>query len=234
MDADFPDEMTESIERFFREVHPKLIPGQDVYPEVFETALFFPLQRQRELARMMQIARSISPKTVMEIGADKGGGLYHWCNSLPTVKNVIACEIRGTPYGGIFEDGFPITSFLWIEGPSRDASLLGLVKTYLKTETIDCLFIDGCKLTMLEDFDAYLPTMSKGGIVFIHDVQDDYPAQTFNALRNRGYRTELILDKSEASEAVAREKAGEVTKSPWDGWLKYWIGRSCGVGVVYV
>src|SRR5688572_14395248 len=122
MDAPFPAEMMASIERFFKEVHPTLSWGQDVYPEVFETELFFPLQRQRELARMMQVARTVGghtcptcggdgqetfiklpedprpkgttqrcsqckgfgkvgggPTTVMEIGADKGGGLYHWC-----------------------------------------------------------------------------------------------------------------------------------------------------------
>ena len=59
MDAPFPAGMMPCIEQFFREVHPNLKPGQDMYPEVFDTTHFFPLQRQRELARMMQIASGV-------------------------------------------------------------------------------------------------------------------------------------------------------------------------------
>ena len=52
---------------------------------------------------MLAIANKYSPTTIYEIGADKGGGLYHWCMSCPTVKHVIACEIRGLPYKELFE-----------------------------------------------------------------------------------------------------------------------------------
>jgi len=88
---------------------------------------------------------------------------------------------------------------------------------------------------MAEDFYAYLPLMRSGGVVFIHDVQDDHPYQAFNRIALTGkFRTEIIVDKSEAFEALERRKTGEVVTSAWDGWLKQWAGYSCGVGVIYI
>ena len=64
--------------------------------DVYAHPVLFPLQRQAEAAEMVKVARGVSPTVVMEIGADKGGGILAWC-MLPTVRRVIACEIRGTP-----------------------------------------------------------------------------------------------------------------------------------------
>lgn len=243
MDAPFPEGMLADIEKFFREVHPTLEPGKDMYDEVFATNHFFPLQRKRELTRMMQIARNVSPATVMEIGADKGGGLYHWCMCLPTVRNVIACEIRGTPYCDPFEAAFPNIDFLWLaessqgDGGPRRTSTIDVVKMFLKQDSIpaprkiDVLFIDGDKLGMLKDFEAYLPMVRQpGGVVFIHDVQDHEPYHQFQGIVKRGYRTETIIDKSEYFGLPFDFQP----KTPWEGWLQHWRGRSCGVGVVYL
>ena len=60
MDDPFPAGMMPDIEKFFREIHPTLKPGQDLYEEIFATDYFFPLQRKRELVQMMQIARSVN------------------------------------------------------------------------------------------------------------------------------------------------------------------------------
>jgi hypothetical protein len=267
MDAPFPLAMMPDIEKFFREVHPTLKPGQDSYPEVFATELFFPLQRRRELEKMMQIARGTGPVcptcrgatmpmppsedadcktckgtcqgpvTVMEIGADKGGGLYHWCMCLPTVRNVIACEIRGTPYSELFCKAFLTPHFpysgdcrmTWLNQSSYDQVTTDRVKRELTYGPIDVLFIDGDKLGFLKDFYAYLPLMRQpGGVVFLHDITDKYkggPGEAFQILKDRGFRAESIVDTTEVADA---------DDTPHGGWLKHWRGRSCGVGVIYV
>ena len=243
MDAPFPARMMPSIEHFFREVHPTLTPGQDVYPEVFASELFFPLQRPKELEAMIRLARGINPVTVAELGCDKGGGLYHWAMCLPTVENVIGCEIRGTPYRDVFEKAWgirdrmnPLTAekdFLWC--PHSSLNAVHDVRDWMDGASIDVLFIDGDKAGMLKDFDAYLPLMRRpGGVVFMHDVSDDMPARAFTEIMRRGFRTELILDRSEGLEAGEREDRGEQPRNPHDGWLMHWRGRSCGVGVIYV
>lgn len=244
MDASFPDGMIPCIEKFF-ESEDTRAPGLDLYYDVFDTELFFPLQRKDETRVMIQAARSVNPRVVMEIGADKGGGLYHWCKSLPTVKQVIACEIRGAPYKHLFERHFPDIEFLWAEkgstevlrtGPVIEVRTQDVVAQWLQERDakIDVLFIDGCKLSMESDFDAYLPLMRKGGVVFIHDVQDREPRAAFERVKARGYRTRTVVLTGEATEALDREERGYPPKNPHEAWLRHWRGRSCGLGVIYL
>lgn len=238
MDAPFPTEMVPCIEQFLANDHSRLA-GLDLYPEVFHSDHFFPLQRMRETEAMIRIARDVSPQTVMEIGADKGGGLYHWCKCLPTVMRVIGCEVRGLPYASLFERAFPGINFCWMPCSSYEPitvqSVTGWMTQYTRwTPGIDVLFIDGDKGRFLEDFDAYLPLMSPHGIVFMHDIQDEAPREAFLKVRERGYRCEAIIDTSEAEGAGVRHLRGDPVTSPYEGWLRHWRGRSCGVGVIYM
>jgi hypothetical protein len=238
MDAPFPSGMLKCIEVFLQEDSHRPV-GCDIYDEVFETSLFFPLQRKRELVRMMQLARHLNPVTVMEIGSDKGGGLYHWCKCLPTVRNVIAAEIRGTPYSSLFEQTFPDKNFLWLESSYAQESIQQ-VWEWMYTQSpdlsnsiagIDCLFIDGDKLEFLTDFDVYYPLLRRPAMVFLHDITDREPQRAYQTLLVRGYRHEEIIDRSEGEEAY--ERAG-LPRNAYDAWLKHWAGNSCGVGVIYV
>lgn len=235
MDEPFPSGMVECIEQFLAD-DGKRPSGLDVYDDVFSSPLFFPLQRQRELATMMRIARSKSPKTVFEIGADKGGGIYHWVKCLPTVEQVIACEIRGTPYASAFDDAFPTVDFLWLDKSSYAAETVSRVDSWLRGDLIDVLFIDGDKSHFLHDFYTYLPFMSPDGIVFMHDIQDEAPFAAFLDSRThpRVAKWEMIVDVQDSAEAVAREQAGIPPTSAHESWLRHWCGASCGVGVHYL
>jgi predicted O-methyltransferase YrrM len=232
----FPIGMLQEIETFLA-IDSSRPPGLDLYEDVFSTGTFYPLQRKAELAAMIRIARSISPQVVMEIGADKGGGFYHLCKCLPAVRYAIACEVRGTPYMGLFEQTFKDIEFCWIEESSYNPDSVRYVKHWLQPgdpETIDVLFLDGDKGAYHKDFNAYLPLMSRDGIVFIHDVQDaGGPRDTFRSLSGQ-YHTEQILDTTDSIAALQREEQGIPANGPYEQWLREWAGRSCGVGVVYL
>ena len=234
MDAPFPTAMMPDIQRFFADVHPRLRPARVVYAEVFATELFFPLQRKRELARMLDVAGQ--PVTVMEIGADKGGGLYHWC-MLPSVRNVIACEIRGTPYMHEFERAFPDIDFYWVQTSSYAVQNVERVAAWLKARQLllDVLFIDGDKTGMLKDFTAYKPLMQPRGVMFLHDVRDSGGPREAWAALSQSYRTEHIVDESEYVELRAHTDACADGRplTPWEQWLLHWKGKSCTVGVVH-
>lgn len=233
VDSPFPSQMMPCIEEFLQ-CDSLRVAGRDFYTEVFQTSLFFPLQRQRELKKMIQTAKKIQPTTIMEIGADKGGGLYHWCKCIPNVERIIACEIRGTPYRHLFEDTFPHIEFLWIEGSSYDPQAKLTVEKWLKGTKIDCLFIDGDKTEFVTDFDLYLPLMNPKGIVFTHDVTDPSPGEAFNTLEDRGYRSERIIDTTDSLQSLEKERLGHPPLGGHDAWLRNWRGRSCGVGVIYL
>jgi hypothetical protein len=228
----WPDNFLEECRRFFEDVEPGLEPGLDLYPEVFETPLFFPLQRQRELGAIIRLARPLKPKVVMEIGADKGGGLYHWCKCFPSVRKAVAIEIRGLPYGRLFEQAFPDTAFCWLECSSYAQSTVKCVRGLLHEDLVDVLFIDGDKLGTRKDYDAYAPLVRPGGLIFIHDVNGDDPGKAFEAIDHP--RKSIVLDQSECHEAAEREARGEPVTTAYEGWLRHWKGRSCGVGVIEV
>lgn len=249
MDDPFPPNMLQDIKSVLSNDSYRAY-GLDVYQDVFDSPTMFPLQRQRELARMIQISRSIAPECVMEIGSDKGGGLYHWCKSISSVKNVIGCEIRGTPYNTLFENAFPHLSFFWLPMSSYEPGAVHATQKFLsqgnglgrptthgsyeKIGVIDILFIDGDKSYFDKDFDVYLPLMNPKGIVFMHDIQDKSPRASYEKIIKRGYRHEEIIDKRDWEESEQRRMDGIAPKSEHESWLRHWEGKSCGVGVIYL
>lgn len=245
-DAPFPDGMVDDIRAFLASDY-KRQGGRDIYDEVFRTRLFFPLQRKRELAWMMRQARAVKPKCVMEIGADKGGGLYHWIKCHPTVTTAIACEIRGTPYSKEFERAFPSVDFMWLPMPSLSETALwnvdaatrwaekgsGKVLDARRTRPIDCMFIDGDKARFLDDFRNYLPFMSRTGRIFLHDVQDSPgPKDAMIQLEQWGWEVECFIDVVDWDVEKVLMDDGARPAYPWNAWLRYWQGKSCGVAMV--
>ena len=61
MDAPLPAGLVPAWEQFFQEPHE---PGADLYDEIFDSPILFPLQRKREMAAMMRAAGS--PQVVMQ------------------------------------------------------------------------------------------------------------------------------------------------------------------------
>jgi predicted O-methyltransferase YrrM len=221
VDAPFPDYMLDCWKKFLAD-DAKRPAGQDLYQELYDTDLCFPLQRQREQISMVQIARRRKPKTVLEIGADKGGGLYCWAKCITSVERIIACEIRGLPYKEMFEAAFPNILWEWWPCSSDRMVLRG---------PIDVAFIDGDKGRMLGDFLDVRPHMSKDSVAFLHDVQDyGGPAEALSELGRHGYKTRRIVDSADYTIEMLRSTA----PTPHGNWLRHWAGTSCGVGVVCV
>jgi hypothetical protein len=234
IEAPFPNGLLADTEEFLLE-QKDVTDGADSYPGLYSRPLLFPLQRRREQEAMVRIVRERRPRVVCEIGADKGGGLYCWAKCLPSVQTVLACEVRGCPYGRLFERAFPHVNFIWLPYPSRDREcLMQVERAVQKHQTIDMLFLDGDKKCFDRDFDAYLRFMSPGGVVFFHDITDEDPGEAYHKIINRGYQHEEIIDRSEAVESLSREADGIPPACPHEDWLRHWRGRSCGVGVVFL
>jgi predicted O-methyltransferase YrrM len=226
-----PEHLNEYWADFFKMEGCRLM-GQDCYEAIFESPLLFPLQRRNEMAEMMRTSRGTKPRVVFEIGADKGGGLYHWCKCLP-VERVIACEIRGTPYAQLFQDAFPEIEFMWIQASSYDKNVVAAVDEWLGEDKIDCLFIDGDKNRFDLDFQNYLPMMKKGGIVFMHDIQDRDPRKAYDKVR-QDYNNRTYVNVDESRKALERKAKEIEPANVHEEWLRYWAGRSAGIGVIHV
>lgn len=205
--------------------------GGDSYDDVFRSALF-PLQRRRELNQVMRLVRPRAPRVVCEIGASRGGSIYHWIKCLPSVSRMIAAEVGPIPYKELFEHAFPEIDFRWLERGSRHKVDLERLRPWLGRDTIDVLFVDGQKGAYRKDFALYLPLMAQDGIVLFHDVNGPAGRPTTKAFREiarRGYKSETIVDTSEVRDCKGREDL-----TAYEKWVKHWNGESGGVGVIYL
>lgn len=234
MDAPFPEGMLFEIEHMLVRTK-NLKPGKDLYEEVFDYSCVMPLQRKNELKQMMATARKLNPSVIMEIGADKSGGLFHWCKCL-SPKRVVACEIRGTPYSELFEEAFPQIDFLWLPESSYDPAVVQKVNHWLEMDSFDCIFIDGDKANFIADFNAYKVMVRAGGIVFMHDIKDESPGAAFEQAKNDPtvFIAETIINIDESKAMKLREAAGVDSDGCYEDWLRVWEGRSCGVGVLHI
>lgn len=234
MDGPLPDNLVPAWEDFL--ARPRTL------DDLFAHPVLFPLQRRKEMDAMHTLARKAGgeggPRVVMEIGADKGGSVWAWLKALPTVERFVACEVRGIPYADAFEAAFPAGEGAWLGAGSRSPGAVEFVHSFLlhpgRAHAIDVLFLDGDKSFFYEDFQAYLPLMSPNGVVIFHDVQDPGPMRDAWQRASKGRRSEYILDRTEAAEALLRARKGIPPVSSHEGWLRHWAGRSCGVGVVWL
>lgn len=234
MDAPLPQNLTAEWQKFLADDESMF--GLDCYDKVFDHGLLFPLQRRKETAKMIRLARSIQPQIVVEIGADKGASFYHWIRGLPTVKEAWAIEIRGVPYIDAFQEMFLGVKVRGIAESSYDRLVFNEFKDQVGGP-IDCLFLDGDKGQFLTDFDLYYPLVRKGGLIFMHDIYpcgpNDPTVAAWKVIKKGGYKTSEIIDFSEVDEEVEREKASEPPKTSHAGWVRHWKRSSCGVGVVH-
>lgn len=215
--------------------------GNDLYDCVFDNNTLFPLQRKRETEKMIAKARTIRPRVVAEIGADKGGSFFHWVCGLETVERALAIEIRGTPYGNLFADAFPEVDFKFIPDSSYSTDTVLSVTEWLNGDKFDCVFLDGDKSEFMRDFNLYLPMVRRGGMIMMHDINRGGkhpaapPATVFDNIADGGrFVTERIIDTSEAVEAAQRDADKVALVNSYDAWLRFWADSSCGVGVVYI
>lgn len=226
----FHPDMMPCIEAFFRGIHPTLTPGQNLYPEVFATGHFFPLQRMRETEKMMAIARRYDPVRIVEIGADKGGSVYHWLMAFPKAE-VTAIEVEGVPYEDVFNANFDQRLDSYPDG-SRDKWVLADIEDGLLSYAplIDVLFIDGEKPAMYDDFIAYLPFMSSDSVVFLHDINDSYGATALKRIKKDGHKNiQEVIDTTEVAEVQGRPP-----RNSYEQWLQHWGGRSAGFAAIYI
>src|SRR5690606_34687284 len=146
-------------------------------------------------------------RTIVEIRASRGGSVFIWPKLCFTATRIAAYEPNGFPYEDLFRQHFD-TDFHFIHGSSLDPQNIDSLRKWLNGDTIDALFIDGCKTAFYQDFTNHLPLMSPGGIVFMHDITSTAREHWRCIEEDPQYRTARIIDTSESLQAVQRERLG--------------------------
>lgn len=205
--------------------------------DLFASSMF-PLQRRREMERMLALAPAA--QVLLDVGSDKGGGIYAWIKALPGLRRIAVCEIRGCPYAAAFQRHFPQIDFLFLQASSYDPRTVAKIRRWLAADRFDLAFLDGDKGNFHKDVAAYEPLVrSGGGYLCLHDVNpgphdEPPPVKVWRELSGRHASASLIYEPAEGLAAQAWSKAhlGVKPHNSYDGWLRIWGATSCGVGVI--
>lgn len=143
-----------------------------------------PLQVKEEITELLDLVKELKPKYVLEIGTCSGGSLYLISRVAAPDAVLISVDLPGGNFGG----GYPSwkvplfksfaksgQSVVLIRGDSHDEKTVERVKSALRGNKVDFLFIDGDHTYggVKKDFEAYSPLVRRGGIVALHDVAVD-------------------------------------------------------------
>jgi len=151
---------TEKVEPYFR----SLITGDsrdvEYYRETHD-AISYPKGIYRYLACAVKV---LKPKTIVEIGADKGVSALAMASELPKGGKIYSLDMRNG-----WEHVPPsVKNIIKLHGDSRDLSLYG----NLALDTVDLWFIDGehSDKIVRSEIETYSPYWREGTVLLFDDI----------------------------------------------------------------
>jgi cephalosporin hydroxylase len=136
-------------------------------------------QKVRELAQLIALLRSRKLNAVVEIGTDRGGTLYAWCQLAEPEATIVSIDLPGGPFGRGVSDvaafakyAGPGQTLRFLSGDSHDPAMCDRLAETLVGRGIDFLMIDGDHTYegVKRDFELYSPFVRAGGLIGFHDV----------------------------------------------------------------
>ncbi|MGH3692447.1 MAG: class I SAM-dependent methyltransferase [Pseudonocardiaceae bacterium] len=142
---------------------------------------FAPIQSRHELLELARLVRSSEPTVVLEVGTARGGTFFVLTQMAQKNATLVSVDLPG----GIGGSGYPawkepiLCSFATgeqsvhlIRADSHDPQTLTRVRTALRGQRVDLLFIDGDHSYdgVKADFEMYSPLVRPGGLICVHDV----------------------------------------------------------------
>lgn len=135
------------------------------------------LQKLSEVAPFLALVGR--PRTIVEIGAGKGGMLAAFCAAATEDATIVCVDLEGGPFGGGASDAKlrsranakPLQKLHLVRGDSVDPATRERTAA-LAPNGVDVLFIDGDHSYdgVAGDFRMYSPLVVPGGIVALHDI----------------------------------------------------------------
>lgn len=143
--------------------------------------LIRPFQVRYEILRLLTILNEIKPKSILEIGTERGGTLFLFSRIAPEDATIISIDLHGGRFGGGYPSWrIPIyKSFAkgnqkihLIREDSHDRRTLEKAKSILNGKELNLLFIDGDHSYegVKRDFEMYSPLVKEDGIIALHDI----------------------------------------------------------------
>ena len=175
---------------------------------------FSACQVRSELTALGEILAARAPERALEIGTSRGGTLLFLCRLASPQATIISVDLPGGKFGGgygrtrawLYKRFARRTQRLQLlQGDSHSRDMLGRVKSALRGQELDYLFIDGDHTYegVKQDFELYAPLVRKGGVITIHDIAK-HPATTgcevsrfWNQIKSQYRHIEIIKDRQQ-------------------------------------
>lgn len=140
-----------------------------------------PFQIKQEIETLLSILSEQNICTILEIGTAQGGTLFLFTRMIDPNARIISLDLPQGKFGGGYEDiKIPFfTNFaqrnqriFLVRADSHSPSSLSTVRSILKDQQVDFLFIDGDHTYegVKKDFQMYSPLVRKGGLIAFHDI----------------------------------------------------------------
>jgi len=141
-----------------------------------------PMQVRSEIEALFNILRARKPRFILEIGtAFTGGTLFILSRAASRDATIISCDLGFGKFGG----GYPVwkipffksfasheQEIILVRADSHAMPTLMQIKSFLKGNELDVLFIDGDHTYdgVRKDFLMYSPLVKKTGLIIFHDI----------------------------------------------------------------
>lgn len=160
-------------------------------------------QNYYEVSRLCERVKALEPKTILEIGVEKGGTMNLWMTFAPEDTTYIGVDSAMYFYKEKTNKKGQVKHL--VEADSTLDSTVDRVKELLGDRKVDFLFIDGGheKELVRSDFEKYAPLVNKGGIIALHDIDTDIGKEHCQGVKKLW--EELRLQYSDTEEFINTE-----------------------------
>jgi predicted O-methyltransferase YrrM len=165
-------------------------------------------QKLEELVPALERIAELRPRRVCEIGTSAAGTLYLLTRVSEPDALIVSIDLKIAPHTAALRERLakPGQRLVSIAGDSHSEETAAELERLLAGETLDVLFIDGDHSYdgVRADFERYAPLVREGGIVALHDVNEDFGLESpsisgdvprfWRELKERHRTEELIAD----------------------------------------
>jgi cephalosporin hydroxylase len=142
----------------------------------FASRVFPAHQQRKEILGFADLASTLSPKVVVEIGTAESGTQFLLGETLTSAELSLALDLRVRNRKLLGEFTRKGLNRIIIEGSSYEPGTVNRVATVLANQKIDVLFIDGdhTYAGVRADYEAYKGFVRNGGLIAFHDIIEDH------------------------------------------------------------
>jgi predicted O-methyltransferase YrrM len=198
--------------------------GKDIVDVSLGSPVLETIQVPSELRRFAEIVAAMKPRSLMEIGTNKGGTLCILSRLASPDAVIVSLDLPGGDFGGgykpyhaaIFKHFTRAKQKLHLlRGDSHSLQMELAARGVLGETKLDLLFIDGDHTYegVKKDFESYSPLVRPGGIVAFHDIVEHVKIPTCQVSRLW-------------NEVKGLHRHEEIIESRAQGWA--------GIGVLYL